>query len=89
MSVHQCGCERGGLCTTITECYADQVLRDETERLERELAEARERIAVLENALRGLHDDVADYQRINNLGGYDNHWMRIARAALGEVLEDK
>lgn len=48
------------------------------------LDEARARIAMLEEALRGLHDDVADYQRINNLGGYDNHWMRIARAALGE-----
>ena len=33
-------------------------------------------------ALQGLHDDVAEYQRINHLGGYDNHWMKIARAAL-------
>lgn len=41
----------------------------------------------LRTALRGLHDDVADYQRINNLGGYDNHWMVAAREALGEKEE--
>ena len=33
-------------------------------------------------ALRGLHDDVDEYQRINHLGGHDNHWMVAARAAL-------
>lgn len=38
-------------------------------------------------ALKGLHDDNADYLRLNNLGGYDNHWMVAARAALS--LMDK
>jgi hypothetical protein len=33
-------------------------------------------------ALQGLHDDVADYIKLNNLGGYDNHWMLAARAAI-------
>lgn len=33
-------------------------------------------------ALQGLYDDVDDYQRINNLSGYNNHWMVIARKAL-------
>ena len=47
----------------------------------REKAEAR--IAELEFALKGLHDDNADYLRLNNLGGYDNHWMLAARKALG------
>ena len=36
----------------------------------------------LRSALRGLHDDIVEYQRINHLGGYDNHWMLAARAAL-------
>lgn len=44
--------------------------------------EWRQRVELLETALRGLHDDVAEYQQINNLGGYDNHWMITARAAL-------
>ena len=39
-------------------------------------------VAGLTEALQGLHDDVADYARINNLGGFDNHWMKAARAAL-------
>jgi hypothetical protein len=45
----------------------------------------RERREHLEAALRGLHDDIAEYQRINNLGGFDNHWMRAARAALSKA----
>jgi hypothetical protein len=53
------------------------------------IADLRDRVAELEAerealraALRMLHDDVAEYQRINHLGGYDNHVMRVARAAL-------
>lgn len=33
-------------------------------------------------ALSQLHDNLAEYQRINNLGGYDNQDMRQARDAL-------
>lgn len=33
-------------------------------------------------ALRQLHDNNAEYGRINNLGGYDNQDMKQARAAL-------
>ena len=47
---------------------------------------AKARIAELEAALRGLHDDVVDYQTLNHLGGYDNHWLVQARAALGDEL---
>lgn len=36
----------------------------------------------LYNALEDLHNDVAEYQRLNQLGGYDNHCMVRARAAL-------
>ena len=36
----------------------------------------------LRDALQALHDDVAEYQRINNIGGYDNHAMVQARTAL-------
>lgn len=48
--------------------------------LRAEAADARaERLRV---ALQGLHDDVDDYQRVNNLSGHNNHWMVIARKAL-------
>ena len=40
------------------------------------------RLKEVEAALRGLHDDVDEYQRINHLGGHDNHWMVAARKAL-------
>ena len=39
-------------------------------------------IARLRKALQMLHDDVADYQRINKLVGYDNHCMKLARVTL-------
>jgi hypothetical protein len=44
--------------------------------------ELRAEVERLRSALRGLHDDIVEYQRINHLGGYDNHWMRAAREAL-------
>ena len=50
--------------------------------LARERDEARAEIERMRGALRGLHDDIVEYQRINHLGGYDNHWMLAARAAL-------
>lgn len=48
------------------------------------LDEAMRLINTLRFALKGLHDDVAEYARINHLGGFDNHWMKAAREALGE-----
>ena len=39
-------------------------------------------IAALVAALQQLHDNNAEYGRINNLGGYDNQDMQAARAAL-------
>ena len=36
-------------------------------------------------ALNLLHDNMAEYGRINNLGGYDNQDMRMARAAIAKA----
>ena len=36
----------------------------------------------LREVLQALHDYIAEYQRINHLGGYDNHCMKRARAAI-------
>ena len=33
-------------------------------------------------ALMGLLADITEYQTLNNLGGEDNHWQAIARAAI-------
>jgi hypothetical protein len=43
------------------------------------------RVDELAEALRGLHDDNVDYLRLNHLGGYDNHWLKVARAALARL----
>ena len=53
----------------------EQRLRIEVDRLKAE----NERLTF---ALQGLHDDMADYSRLNHLGAENNHWMVIARAAL-------
>ena len=36
-------------------------------------------------ALKLLHDNLAEYQRINNIGGYENHDMCMARAAIAKA----
>lgn len=36
-------------------------------------------------ALALLHDNLAEYQRINHLGGYNNHDMVMARAAIAKA----
>lgn len=38
----------------------------------------------LYEALQLLHDNIAEYARINNLGGFDNHDMKMAREALAK-----
>lgn len=38
-------------------------------------------------ALQGLLADIEDYQRINNLGGENNHWQVIARAAIAKATQ--
>ena len=35
-------------------------------------------------ALKGLLEDITEYQTINNLGGENNHWQVIARTVLKE-----
>jgi hypothetical protein len=39
-------------------------------------------------ALRGLHDDTIEYLRLNNLGGENNHWLVIARAAIQKATKE-
>jgi hypothetical protein len=36
-------------------------------------------------ALQGLLTDIVEYQTINNLGGENNHWQVIARAAIAKA----
>ena len=36
-------------------------------------------------ALKGLLADITEYQTINNLGGENNHWQVIARAAIAKA----
>lgn len=36
-------------------------------------------------ALKGLLADIEDYQRINNLGGENNHWQVISRTAIAKA----
>lgn len=40
------------------------------------------------NALQGLLADIIDYQTINKLGGENNHWQVIARAAIRKATGD-
>lgn len=39
-------------------------------------------VAMQHEALKGLHSDNAEYGAINNIAGFDNHWMKRARVAL-------
>lgn len=39
----------------------------------------------LAEALKALHDDIAEYAKINNLGGFDNHCMKQARAVIAKA----
>jgi hypothetical protein len=56
------------------------------------LPKLRELKAVSRNllaALRLLHDNLAEYQRINNIGGYENQDMQQARAAIQFAVKHK
>ena len=68
----------------VNRCLHHAELENKYDELTAQLAAARAENERLRFALQGLHDDNADYLRINNLGGYDNHWMVIARAALAK-----
>ena len=51
-------------------------------------AELRQMVAdmkVMREALKGLHDDNVEYGAINNIAGYDNHWMVYARQSLTQT----
>ena len=56
-----------------------EMMRDDLQKAFTRAADTRDR---LREALEGLLADIQDYQRVNNLGGEDNHWQVIARAAL-------
>jgi hypothetical protein len=63
---------------TRTAMHALQVLIDEADAAADEIERLRE-------ALQMLYDETADYIQRNNLGGMDNHCMRLARAALARA----
>ena len=53
-------------------------------------AELRRLVAInaeLEFALTGLLADIVEYQTINKLGGENNHWQVISRAALEKAKQ--
>lgn len=54
------------------------------EEYRKKISEQAAEIERLRAALRALHDEMDEYQHINNLSAYNNHVMRQARAALGE-----
>ena len=54
------------------------------ENLEKELAAAQAQRDKAVFALKGLLEDITEYQTINNLGGENNHWQVIARTVLKE-----
>ena len=59
--------------------YQGETMAEEAAVLIKQLIAEHDR---LREALSGLLADIQDYQRANNLGGEDNHWQVIARAAL-------
>ena len=40
-------------------------------------------------ALQLLHDSIAEFARINNLGGFENHDMKMARAAIAKATGEQ
>lgn len=52
---------------------------------ERRREQMRDAAPELYEALVLLHNNLAEYQRINKIGGYDNHDMTLARAALAKA----
>ena len=40
-------------------------------------------------ALKGLHDDIMDYIRLNSLGAENNHWLVQARAAIAKATGEQ
>ena len=65
---------------------ANKLLR-ETQKRDREVILKWQRHSMmLTMTLRGLYDDVAEYQRLNKLDAYNNHWMIAARAALNNTV---
>jgi hypothetical protein len=70
---------------------ADAESHDMSAALERQLLAATQREERLREALSGLLADITEYQLINNLGGANNRWQVMARAALenqNEVSDD-
>lgn len=72
---------RGGIARLQSAEHIDGIDEDELVANARLIAAAPD---ILE-ALKGLLADIQDYQRINNLGGEDNHWQVIARVAIAKA----
>lgn len=80
---------RGRIRLDLTERKAAQdvwaQMASDGEELAFEIVHLRKCKAALLAALKLLHDNIAEYARINNLGGFDNHDMRMARAAISKA----
>ena len=51
------------------------------------LTNANEALIEAAEALGGLLTDITEYQKLNTIGGENNHWQVIARAALAKLEE--
>lgn len=78
--------ERYKIANVLTPIY-DGVLSREAEETRRN-AQLIAAAPDLLTALQRLHDETADYIRLNNLGGMDNRAMQLARAAMARAVGD-
>lgn len=58
---------------------------DNSQALQLEIRQMVDDFKGVRESLKGLHDDNAEYGAINNIGGYDNHWMVYARQSLTQT----
>lgn len=70
-----------GFLTTVADCRIGGANRDTQTANARLISAAPDMLEALE----ALHDEIDEYQRINNLGGHDNHVMKQARAAIAKA----
>lgn len=81
--------DRGGY---ICELRWPQHYKDQDERFQRETSERQFDARLISAApellaaLKGLLADITEYQTLNKLGGENNHWQVIARAAIAKAV---
>jgi predicted nuclease with TOPRIM domain len=62
-------------------------INEDLSAMEDQLSDHIKRDVMLRDALQQLHDNIAEYARINHLGGFDNQDMRMARKALADTAD--